>query len=147
VQQHKILDLITISLPPDLLLGGSCALWPSAGPRRSPAPPPVVPPGWGEACWNWPPTSSSRIYYPITPARNPTHPSMPACLDEVISYFAQHDIVPDHMSSGLDYADGLPHLVFSVIEMPVDNCTACVMVATSAFSPLSILSQLAKPPR
>jgi hypothetical protein len=40
--------------------------------------------------------------------------------------------------AGLDYADGLPHLVFLAAEMPVDNCTACVMVATSAFSPLSV---------
>jgi hypothetical protein len=46
-------------------------------------------------------------------------------------------IVPDHMSSdaGLDYADGFPHLVFSASEMSVENC---VMVVTSAFSPLSL---------
>jgi hypothetical protein len=66
---------------------------------------------------------------------------MPACLAEVTSYFSRHGIVSDHMSSdaGLDYADGLSHLVFSASEMQVDNCTACVMVATSAFSPLSVL--------
>jgi hypothetical protein len=59
---------------------------------------------------------------------------------EVYEYFREHGITPDHMSSdaGLDYADGLPHLVFSAAKMPVDNCTACVMVATSAFSPLSV---------
>jgi hypothetical protein len=42
------------------------------------------------------------------------------------------------LNAGLDYADGLPHLVFSAAEMSVDNCTACVMVATSAFSPLYV---------
>jgi hypothetical protein len=65
---------------------------------------------------------------------------MPVCLAEVTFYFPQHGIVPDHMllDAGLDNADGLSHLVFWVSEMPVDNCTACVMVATSAFSPLSV---------
>jgi hypothetical protein len=108
--------------------------------QAPPLAPPVVPPGWSDADWNWPPASSSPIDFSITLARNPTHPSMPACLAEVTSYFSQHGIVPDHRSSdaGLDYADGLPHLVFSASEMPVDNCTTCVMVATSAFSPLSI---------
>jgi hypothetical protein len=109
-------------------------------PRAPPPAPPVVPPGWGDAIWNWPPASTSRIDFFIIPARNPTHPSMLACLTEVTSYFSQHDIVSDHMSSdaGLDYADGLPHLVFSASEIPVDNCTACVMVATFDFFPLSI---------
>jgi hypothetical protein len=45
--------------------------------------------------------------------------------------------------AGLDYADGLPHLVFSAAEMPVDNCTVCVMMATSAFSPLSVCPAVA----
>jgi hypothetical protein len=39
---------------------------------------------------------------------------------------------------GHNYTDGLSFLVFSSSKMPVDNCTACVMVATSAFSPLSV---------
>jgi hypothetical protein len=39
---------------------------------------------------------------------------------------------------GLDYADGLPHRVFTTNEMAVDNCTACFMVATSAFFPLYV---------
>jgi hypothetical protein len=60
---------------------------------------------------------------------------MPACLAEVTSYFSHYGIVPNHISSdaGLDYADGLPHLVFLASEM-----YTCVMVATSAFFPLSI---------
>jgi hypothetical protein len=76
----------------------------------------------------------------MTPSQNPTHPYTPACLAEVTSYFSQHGIVLNHMSSdaGPDYADGLPHLVFLASEMPVDNCTACVMVATSCFSPLCV---------
>jgi hypothetical protein len=85
-------------------------------------------------------TFSTRIDFSMTPSQNPTHPYMPACLAEVNSYFSHHGIVPDDMSSdaGLDYADGLPHLVFLASEIPVNNCTACVVVATSAFSPLSV---------
>jgi hypothetical protein len=75
-----------------------------------PSAPPAVPLGWGDAEWNWPPPSSSRIDFPITPSRNLTHPA--SCLAEVTSYFSRHGTVPAHMSSdvGLDYADGLPYL-------------------------------------
>jgi hypothetical protein len=54
-------------------------------------------------------------------------------LAKVIDYFSQHDIAPDHMSSyaGLDYTDGLFHLV-------VDKFIACVIVVDSPSSPLAV---------
>jgi hypothetical protein len=84
-------------------------------------------------------TPLARIDYAINEAPNLLRPRIPPCLAKVFKYFQQHGITPDHMSAdaGLDYADGLPHLVFTAAEMPVNNCTACVMVATSAFSPRS----------
>jgi hypothetical protein len=43
-------------------------------PRGPPPAPPVVPPGWGDAEWNWPPPSSAHIDFSMTPSQNPTHP-------------------------------------------------------------------------
>jgi hypothetical protein len=87
-----------------------------------------------------PPPSLVCIKYAINEVQTPIHPHIPSCLAKVIEYFERHDIIPDHMSSdaGLDYADGLPHLVFTSNEMPVDNYIVCAMLATSAFSPMFV---------
>jgi hypothetical protein len=108
-------------------------------PRQSPIPscaaPSDVPLEGGWANPNMLPSFPVSIDYPMNKARNPLRLRIPSCLAKVIECFQQHDIPPDYMSSdaGLNYADGLFFLIFSSSEMPVDNCTACVMVATSAF--------------
>jgi hypothetical protein len=117
-----------------------------ASPLTSPLPgwpawrPSDVPLEGGRANPNMSPPSPVCIDYAIIEARNPLRLCIPSCLAKVIECFQQHDITPDHMSSneGLNYADGLPYLVFTKNEMVVNNRTACVMVATSAFSPLSV---------
>jgi hypothetical protein len=39
-----------------------------------PSPPPVVPPGWGDADWNWRPPSLARIDFSMTPVSEPDPP-------------------------------------------------------------------------
>jgi hypothetical protein len=110
---------------------------PVAVPRAPCAAPSDTPPAEGRAFPDPPPDC---IDHAINEAPNPLRPRISPCLAKVHEYFREHGIIPDHTSSdtSLDYADGLPHLVFSTAEMPVDNCTVCVMVATSAFFPLSV---------
>jgi hypothetical protein len=69
------------------------------------------------------PDPPARIDYAINEAPNLLRPRISPCLAEVHENFRENGITPDHMLSdaGLDYADGLPHLVFSAAKMPVDN--------------------------